>query len=1749
MTRITTIAALICSMGSFAIGAPSQLQKQEALRKFKANHPQAMLVHSHEKIHKISDSRLATGNTVMKSANRAKADLAVMLGVDPEQFIDAAPAPGVPQAMPLGYQRDTDTYKFTSVYWLQSADGLPVYQGRLNALVRNVVDFPTVYMTADLQDVNGYRKPVDPQLDPELAQAVATNRLGQGATVSSLELVCFAGTAGRPMPPRTAMVAVAERGDPTKGMPQKYELVIDLSTGDVVHEMNLVFNAVSGTCMANVTQGSASDACEPVALEPMPWVKVHGDGGSVYTDEDGNFTLPNPGTVTIMPEGKWFRVSIPHPHNWAVSTEIADGEDNLIVLNEFDYDPTERYVANAYVALNKTRSWALDILPSYPNVDHHELQVSLVNNVCNAWYGGTNIGFGIVPPNTPGAECNSSAFSDIAYHEYGHHLHYNALAGSGSSSNYGEGAADTIAILISGSHIFGDGWMHTFAGLTDCTDGSRNADNTFQYDSSWNDSYGAHYAGQLLSGCIYDLVKALSHYPEGRGHRIASELFVNSMFLHGASNDITPSITLDLLTLDDDDGDLLNGTPHSAEILHAMGLHNMTLEIYPAGSCCFGESCETLDYNTCIEQGGAFRYGTDCSNYYDENRCVLTACCTEEGCIPAYGPAHCEMTIGGIWRGESLYGSVVSCEDEPCLDLEGGCCMDGACTQESMHSCVDNGGIFLGFGADCDTAECPEVLGACCLAGDWATCLQTGATACNLLDGVFVGNGSSCDDAACQESVGACCIDGTCQLTTAGECDAMTGTYLGADTTCDHCWWDSGPLGICCIPVYSEDGWLNHCVVMTADECEGSTGGNGGYEPWVFDDSTHDCQFASCPYPVIPLGGCCIEGICHSLTSDDCEAVSGSFLGEDNVCDEPYCGLTGACCFSASGDEACVMVEPEECRSRYLGVFHGPGSTCNAIYGCGSNTVVFEVFAEQDGDSSEASSEMLQALGQIREEFPGFAFVLNAMDGENLAPWQVDRANEYGVGTLPHVQINGRLSLAGSHGVEQNYDDLLDAVNQELSSNDQESMNVEVSITLASSDRSMALTQVSIRPGAGFQQRMLTVHCIALNKLTNIVVGAAEPVTIAAQPGVSQVIHGHLDIPADRATTLPFQFLCLIQDPVHEDLLIQAVEQDLVSPPEVQGGCCIDDHCEDGMTNWECATQGGTFYQDANCGEYDGMCVGILDFDSLEPDININGSPNLFVSELIEYGGFTWHDTMVYSGYTEPGEPAHSEAYETGSVSGDNAITPKWPDFDRIALRAPNGHYLEILEFFATPMWDSSIFRLTVSENGHYIADTEYRVEDNQEAESITPELPWEFLVNEVDIEIMQGPPIMIDNLVYRSVEIPGEAGACCIESECIVVPDVETCSIFIPDGEFLGEGTSCQDCQEDMYIGSCCLPDIGCVEDTTPPDCLSQGGTFMAGPLGCDWNLCRAELVEPLEVDFQKSVVIENLNAYWSASCILLSSEILSLQGQYPDQLTWLNWEAFEPLDCDSLASPPWIDFWTGFYGIPLDPPMTLFPTTIVDGSHIPTEWGHDAVESAFLNQVATTPLIDIQQTARLEGDRILLRIQLTAADDFEGSIPPIALKTTLSILEDANWSCDYEFPSTVLATSPISVPDLELAPGDQLNIYAGYMVNMDSSHLDSLQIASYVQVAGENMDYGELPILNSRQTPVSQNSCPADIDGDGTVAISDLLLVIDQWGNCDPPPNCDADITSPDGSPDDIVDIADLLEVIGTWGLCLDG
>jgi hypothetical protein len=227
----------------------------------------------------------------------------------------------------------------------------------------------------------------------------------------------------------------------------------------------------------------------------------------------------------------------------------------------FNPDNDEEFVraeVNGYYQANLVRDYALSINPDYPLIgDQFEMPVTVnIDATCNASYDGTGINFRM-----SGSECPNTAFSTVVYHEYGHHLVQ--VSGSGQGA-YGEGMSDCVAVIVSDIPENGLGWNY------DCSEPLRSAINDRLYPCSGE----IHFCGQVLSGCVWETREELVLTEPSNYRQIISDLTLNSITFHTGSS-IDPTITVDFLTLDDDDDEILNGTPHYDEIATGFGEHNM----------------------------------------------------------------------------------------------------------------------------------------------------------------------------------------------------------------------------------------------------------------------------------------------------------------------------------------------------------------------------------------------------------------------------------------------------------------------------------------------------------------------------------------------------------------------------------------------------------------------------------------------------------------------------------------------------------------------------------------------------------------------------------------------------------------------------------------------------------------------------------------------------------------------------------------------------------------------------------------------------------------------------------------------------------------------------------------------------------------------------------------------------------------------------------------------------------------------
>lgn len=221
----------------------------------------------------------------------------------------------------------------------------------------------------------------------------------------------------------------------------------------------------------------------------------------------------------------------------------------------------------AYVHGDIANAYARTFAPELEFLDDPVTIFVNENDVCNAFSDGTEIHFF-----ASGSGCeNTARIADVVYHEYGHSLHCHTYQ-SNIINEYcipdgalSEGTSDYFAATITGDHGMGRGFFYDTSPLRDVDP---------EQDRVWpNDLVGeAHYDGEIIGGTLWDLRKALiEELGEEDGVALADRLFHETL---KHAHDI-PSMYPEMLLVDDDDGDLANGTPNQCVINSVFARHGL----------------------------------------------------------------------------------------------------------------------------------------------------------------------------------------------------------------------------------------------------------------------------------------------------------------------------------------------------------------------------------------------------------------------------------------------------------------------------------------------------------------------------------------------------------------------------------------------------------------------------------------------------------------------------------------------------------------------------------------------------------------------------------------------------------------------------------------------------------------------------------------------------------------------------------------------------------------------------------------------------------------------------------------------------------------------------------------------------------------------------------------------------------------------------------------------------------------------
>lgn len=504
--------------------------------------PSARVMKSAGKVERVYGAPFSYGRSPVDSASAFVAQYRELFTPDQGVFV-------------FDGTQDVMNGKFTAVYFRQTHDGKPVDRGGLTILVRSEREYPAVLAVSGSQLTSGTLGSA--RVDARAATAALRKVKPELKTFTQPELVSYAGE------DRTYLAwrLIGDSGRLDK--PARYEAIVEARSGVVLETRDKIYSVdVTGNVQGRFTPGLKPDqANNPTALGPIPGVRVNITGGnSVFSDSSGNFVVPNAGstavTVNTTLVGRWVTVA----NNLGAVLSLSQSTTPPGPVN-FTYNAspvgTNTSQMNAFIETERVHNFAKSILPTYPGIDISLTANVNLANTCNAFFNGNSINF-----YQAGGGCPNTAYSSVVWHEYGHFIV--AQGHPGASGDYHEGMADVTACLLGDTPWLGEDFLGQGTGPL------RSAINNVNYPCSG----GVHLCGQVISGAFWltllELDQTVGHT---QGMALARSWYLNSILLRPSG--ITPAITIDVLTLDDDDSSIFNGTPHYNEIAEGFGAKNL----------------------------------------------------------------------------------------------------------------------------------------------------------------------------------------------------------------------------------------------------------------------------------------------------------------------------------------------------------------------------------------------------------------------------------------------------------------------------------------------------------------------------------------------------------------------------------------------------------------------------------------------------------------------------------------------------------------------------------------------------------------------------------------------------------------------------------------------------------------------------------------------------------------------------------------------------------------------------------------------------------------------------------------------------------------------------------------------------------------------------------------------------------------------------------------------------------------------
>jgi hypothetical protein len=405
----------------------------------------------------------------------------------------------------------------------------------------------------------------------------------------------------------------------TLGQPGgRYLALVDAQTGQVLSIEDTVQHAATSRTIEGGVLPVSNDGVAPDGIEqadwPLPFATVTTPTGAVTTDLGGNLPLCVDGNISASLSGRYLTMN----DQCGASSLTSSGD--LDFGTSAGTNCTTPGIGGAgnthasrsgYFEINMIQAMARSHLPANPWLDQQLTATMNIANTCNATWDGTGVNF----YRSGGGCANTGEIAGVFDHEWGHGMDDNDA--NPTISSPGEGIADIYASLRLNTSCIGRNFRPLVqcggygnpctacTGVRDIDWAKHTANAPFtiaQADAcSPGPSNGpcggsVHCEGQLYSQAVWDLwnrdlVAAPYNLSLDVAREIATQLTYRGAGGVGAwyacSNGTggcgSPTGCgcgatggyLQYLAADDDNGNLLDGTPHMQAIFAAFNRHNI----------------------------------------------------------------------------------------------------------------------------------------------------------------------------------------------------------------------------------------------------------------------------------------------------------------------------------------------------------------------------------------------------------------------------------------------------------------------------------------------------------------------------------------------------------------------------------------------------------------------------------------------------------------------------------------------------------------------------------------------------------------------------------------------------------------------------------------------------------------------------------------------------------------------------------------------------------------------------------------------------------------------------------------------------------------------------------------------------------------------------------------------------------------------------------------------------------------------